>query len=326
MNRILLIALFTSLSYTEEISIFNAGNLNLKNPYGLTESEEHIIKNKEALKKLDNKALTLQKKFKSIDEQFSGFKTVIESNTVKIHQIELKNFKIIKNLEKANESNQVQNKTIETLQEDIKNLKLNLTDFQVNYNKDIDNFKKVVAELTSFLKEINSAYISRNEVENMMSQFITIKDFNKLTLNLNNQLNNQLRKIKPKNVFSTEKSNLEILRDAKRFYKNKEYQDASIRFEYLIKKNYKPARANFYLGEISYYSKSYSNAVFYYKKSITLYDKASYLPTLLLHSAISFDRLSDSDNASLFYHTLLDSFPNSKEIKLAKKFLSKYEN
>jgi TolA-binding protein len=52
---------------------------------------------------------------------------------------------------------------------------------------------------------------------------------------------------------------------------------------------------------------------------MTLYDKAKYLPKLLLHSAISFDKLGDNENAQNFYYTLIDVYPNTKEAKEASK-------
>ena len=45
------------------------------------------------------------------------------------------------------------------------------------------------------------------------------------------------------------------------------------------------------------------------------------MPRLLLHSAISFEKTGDIENASIFYNTLLDNFPNSNEAKEVKKSL-----
>jgi TolA-binding protein len=45
------------------------------------------------------------------------------------------------------------------------------------------------------------------------------------------------------------------------------------------------------------------------------------MPKLLLHSAISFEKLGDVDNASSFYSTLIDVYGDTKEAKIAKKKL-----
>jgi len=47
------------------------------------------------------------------------------------------------------------------------------------------------------------------------------------------------------------------------------------------------------------------------------------MPTLLLHSAISFENTKDKDNAKSFYSTLIDLYPDSSEAKVAKKNLAK---
>jgi TolA-binding protein len=52
-------------------------------------------------------------------------------------------------------------------------------------------------------------------------------------------------------------------------------------------------------------------------------DEASYIPRLLLHSAISFERLNDKENSINFYKTLIDTYPSSKESKKASKILKK---
>jgi len=66
------------------------------------------------------------------------------------------------------------------------------------------------------------------------------------------------------------------------------------------------AASNYYLGEIAYYTKNYQDAYFYFKKSAGLYDKASYIDTLLLHTAISLEKTGDKAQAKIFYQTVID--------------------
>lgn len=72
-----------------------------------------------------------------------------------------------------------------------------------------------------------------------------------------------------------------------------------------------------------YIRKKYDLAISHFKKSAVLNDKAAYMPTLLLHSAISFENTKDKDNAKSFYSTLIDLYPDSSEAKIAKKNLTK---
>lgn len=90
-------------------------------------------------------------------------------------------------------------------------------------------------------------------------------------------------------------------------------------FKHLIKEKYRPAESNFFVGEIKFYRRKYKEAISYFKTSMLLYDKSKYLPKLLLHSAISFQKLKDNENARNFYSTLIDIYPESDEAKEASK-------
>ena len=116
---------------------------------------------------------------------------------------------------------------------------------------------------------------------------------------------------------------IKFMADAKKDYDAKVYNSAIPKFEKLIEVNYKPAENNYYLGDMLFKRKKYDQAIVHFKKSAMLNDKASYMPTLLLNSAISFENTKDKDNAKNFYSTLIELYPNSKEAKTAKTNLNK---
>ncbi len=113
----------------------------------------------------------------------------------------------------------------------------------------------------------------------------------------------------------------ELYKKALRYFRKHKYADAEVLFLELLNKKYRPARVNFYLGEANYYQKKYKDAIVFYKKSIELYDKASYIPTLLLHTGISFKKIGDTENAEKIFNALIANYPKSKEAKIAKKYL-----
>lgn len=119
------------------------------------------------------------------------------------------------------------------------------------------------------------------------------------------------------------KSNSALYSEGVRFFQKKRYSDARKRFTITQSKNYKPAASSYYLGEIAYYTKKYSDAIFYFKKSAGLYDKASYIDTLLLHTAISLEKTGDKSQAKVFYQTIIDGYPGKKSAKIARKKLKK---
>lgn len=113
----------------------------------------------------------------------------------------------------------------------------------------------------------------------------------------------------------SDKSNATIESEANKLYGEKKYAQAKSRFEYLISKNYKPARSYFMLGESEYFSQNYAKAISNYEKSVRITDKADYMPKLLYHTAISFDKIKQTANANKFYAALKQEYPNSPEAK-----------
>ena len=116
-------------------------------------------------------------------------------------------------------------------------------------------------------------------------------------------------------------SNSDRFKKAVKLYRAKQFSKSKKDFEILADKNYKPAKMNYYLGEVSYYTKQYSDAIVYYKKSVGYYDSASYMPTLLLHTALSFNKMGDNDNASKFFETIISTYPDSEQSKIAQRHL-----
>ena len=96
------------------------------------------------------------------------------------------------------------------------------------------------------------------------------------------------------------------------------YGAARERFEKSLASNYKPAASNYYLGEIAYYTHNYKDAVAYYKQSASLYDKASYMDVLFLHTAIALDKNGEKEQAKSFYQHVIDTYPNKKSASIAK--------
>ncbi len=114
-------------------------------------------------------------------------------------------------------------------------------------------------------------------------------------------------------------SNSDLLKKAIKTFRNGQYEKAFDMFQTLDIKNFKRATANFYLGECSYYLKKYEDAIVYFKKSAGLYDKATYMPTLMLHTALSFKKTGDIQNASRFLNAVIENYPNTKQAEIAKK-------
>jgi TolA-binding protein len=108
-----------------------------------------------------------------------------------------------------------------------------------------------------------------------------------------------------------------------RLFLRHKYGEAKERFLITVEKNYKRASSNYYLGEIAYSTKEYKDAISYFKKSIEIYDSANYNDLLLLHSAISLEKIGDKQQAKNFYEMIIETYPKKQTATTARDRLQK---
>ncbi len=94
MRILLLIPLLPFMLYASEPSAFSAGDLDSKNPYGLTESEKKIYDNKAKVRKLTNKFGSVDARIQNSLTSIEGMRDEVERNSVKTNSIERKLSKI----------------------------------------------------------------------------------------------------------------------------------------------------------------------------------------------------------------------------------------
>jgi TolA-binding protein len=162
------------------------------------------------------------------------------------------------------------------------------------------------------IDQINENYVSKEELQRILKSKGSYKAPSSVK----------------KNSVSTEeslsaKSNGKLYSEGVRLFNKKRYNEAKKRFTITDTKGYKPAASNYYLGEIAYYTKKYDDAIFYFKKSAGLYDQASYIDTLLLHTAISLDKTGDKAQARAFYENIIENYSGKKSARIAKDRLKK---
>lgn len=271
-----------------EVSVFDAGNINKENPYGLTENEKVLLNNKKKVDRLDQDIGSMQSNVSLVQENIEGVKSLLDGINKRILAIETKVNELENNLNLQ--------KTTNT--KDITNLKLQIKANQAQQGKDIEKITTALSELTSLIS----------------GQSVEAIDTNSTNLESNDKKSDTKRSDSLK---LDGLSGAEVLAMADKAYKSKEYLKASECFEDLIKKNYKPAYSNFMLGEISYFNKDYKSAIPYYEKSVAISQKGSYMPKLLYHTAISFDKIGDTKSANKFYKALKQAYPDSQEAKAA---------
>ncbi len=273
-----------------EPSAFGAGDLNNPNPYGLTSTEATLLETKKDLRKVVVKSNNQANEVDSLRERIDGLQTVIEAISSSTRENKLK----LKSLEDEKNNNSEYDKRI-------------AESIQAN-SKEIEKINLQISEISKLIDSINTSYVTKEEFNSFVNSTNKVKDSKNST--------------KQKKSQNSDMSDSEIETKAKELYDKKLYGESLEYYKQLIEKNYKPANAHYMVGEIEYYRKNYSDAIAYFKKSATLHSKASYMPTLMLHTAVSMEKSGDKTNAKVFYDAIITQFPDSTHAETAKKKLS----
>ncbi len=171
----------------------------------------------------------------------------------------------------------------------------------------------LLKELGTMIDKINNDYVSKAELQKAM------KSKGKYTPS---STTSEKEKIKPEESLEG-KSTSKLYSEGARLFVKKRYSEAKKRFTVTDLKGYKPAASNYYLGEIAYYTKKYEDAIFHFKKSAGLYDQATYIDVLLLHTAISLEKSGDKEQARAFYENIVENYQGKKSANIAKEKLKK---
>ena len=294
----LLILFFLVFLYAE-VDPFKAGDLNSPSPYGLTPTEEVILKNKKEIEKNSLLIKNLQENLKKIkskitqkfieyDDKISNLQTKYTAFNALLDELDATKLKIDKlnrklkdiNLTTLNNKITALEKENEILKKENETLKKAFEEFVKIQNKNLKALNNSIEEILKELKELKS----------------------------------KQKPLNPKQAFIK----------AKAYFFGNQLEKAKELFLYTLDNNYLPATSAYYLGEIAFKQKNYKKAIFYYKRSTTIYPKkASFTPVLLYHSGLSFLKLNQKEKAKLTFQKLINDFPNSKFAKLAKKELEK---
>jgi len=307
---IYLFFLFSYSLYAEQ-SVFGAGDLNSATPYGLTPTEKVIVKNKKVTVTNGKKIKKVDSRISEINNNVDGLESLFEGEGRKLNELSVNFKKKSIQVDALRETINTQKQQIESLQEDVTTLKqqleLNRKNLELN-RKNNELLKESFDKIVILVNNINKDYVTK-------------KEFNKLLSMLDKKEKKSKKSITKAGALH--KSNKKLMKEARVLFKKNYFTRAIPILKHLINAKHRPAECNYYMGEIKYYRKHYKDALSYFKTSMMLYDKAKYLPNLLLHSAISFEKIGDIDNAKNFYDTIVEVYPNTKEAKEASKKLNK---
>ena len=170
-------------------------------------------------------------------------------------------------------------------------------------NSDNNETYSLLLQLSQTVDTINSNYVTKDEVKKLLAGSRPSSSHNS-------------------NLGSPKGSNsADIYRKGVQLFSKRSYNASREKFEETLARNYKPASSNYYLGEIAYYTHKYNDAIAYYKQSASLYDKASYMSVLYLHTAISLDKTGKKEQAKGFFQYVVDNYPKTRSALIAQKHL-----
>lgn len=284
--------------HASEPSAFGAGDLSNPEPYGLTQSEKVILQNKDKLHKIVVENNNQSNQVESLRERIDGIQSVVESLTRKSHNNKIK-------IEQLNNQNM---EVAKGNDEYIKRLELT-----VGANSEsIATLKKSLEELYLKVDKILSNYVSKEDYNSLVDDVNTFKTLVSKELKSGTKESDSFAGMDRGDIYDK----------AKVYFDNKNYTKSIEYYSYLIEKHYKPAYSHYMIGEMKFQRKNYAEAISYFKKSASLYDKASYMPTLMLHTAISMDKTNDKEHAKAFYQGIIVKFKGTKEAEEAQNYLN----
>lgn len=175
----------------------------------------------------------------------------------------------------------------------------------------------VLKKLAEMIDKINQNYVTKDELQKSLGNKHAVVRENKV---LNE---NTIKAPKDTQDSLQNESSATLYNEGVRHFVKQRYAEAQKRFTLTDTKGYKPAASNYYLGEIAYYTNKYQDAIFYFKKSAGLHDQASYIDTLLLHTAISLENTGDKAQAKIFYENIIQNYAEKKTAQIAKQRLKR---
>ncbi len=173
------------------------------------------------------------------------------------------------------------------------------------------NDESLLKKLGEMIDKINANYVNKSELKAILEGKKISIDSSVNSPKVSKAETNQTDDL-------SHKSNKKLYSEGVRLFVKKRYDEAKKRFILTDTNGYKTAATNYYLGEIAYYTKQYEDAIFFFKKSAGLYDKASYIDVLLLHTAISLEKRGEKEQAKAFYENIIENYEGKKTASIAR--------
>jgi len=293
MRSLVVFTLLYSSLLAAEPSVFGAGDLTNPNPYGLTHEEKLLLENKKEIQGIAQKNNMQSAKVESVSERLDGMQAIIEGLGQSVND---------------------QRIVLQKIEESLSGSDQNLSDIVESLHKQSDANSENITQLKTLVEELSKT------VDGINGSYVTKEEFGALI----KQLKISLPVVSSSSPVAASKKidNATLEKEAKKLFNQKKYDEAVSSFEMMVQKKYKVPEANFWIAETYFERQKYKEAIQYYKQSASGNDKATYLPTLLLHTGISMEKNGDVTNAKAFYKATVSKYSATGAAQEAKKRLS----
>ena len=358
MKKILLLNLLcVSFAFSQEPSVFSAGgSAPLKSEYDLL--NERLFNFSNRLKLLEESQEGLKSVFGSYTQKIQDNSYKISEIKEKNLEDTKNNLTLNSMKTQVDENFKLQNENIEKIKASIAALSTLIEKTNKQTKEEISFLKKELEALkngnditfkepkridekvdkkSTKTREVDSVKNDENLLKEVSSDTLNKEEKDKKIVNVDS-IKKEVKDSKAQEIKSEEKvidkqeakkkviepkNSSDAFKIGEEYFEKKEYAKAKENLEFALKHTYKPAKSNYLLGEIAFEEKKFEDAIYYYRASATRYDKADYMPRLLLNSAKSFEAIKDKESATRFLETLIELYPKSQEAIEAKKILIK---
>lgn len=304
------------------LSILSAEPSAFESQSGVTKKD---IKNlKDTSLNLSALVVDLQGRLEALEQMQYGVQSLYDTQGQKVQ-------KLTEELESQNILIQEMRARFDVFKEQLDQIRASVSKNEENYRSSmalLDNLGEKIKEISHVGNSLNDLVLK--EFESVRAEFlkqaeVIAKDqenIQKLSLEIE-KIYEERRKIQEKNAFKNPQKKADVFKDAKSMYWAKNFDDARVRFAWLLEQGYEKAESSFFLGQIAFRQNRFNDAIVYFKQSAVLNDKASYMPVLLLNTIKSFQALNDNKNALTFAQSLITYYPKSKEATQARAIQKK---
>lgn len=157
----------SSLAVAEEVSVYGSGDSGGNGSYGLNSSEKHILKNQASINALTSKVGDINSLLDSIKNRLEGLESTYEGDSAKLNSTSRKVDELMQRVGASSDLGS-------------NNGPVSSQGGDAQLAETVNGLKAALTKLTTLVNKMNSEYVSSNELEKNMQQFITREEFEAL--------------------------------------------------------------------------------------------------------------------------------------------------